>query len=75
MEAMKGCHDNKGSRRLEEEQEEDCNKDLEAAKTRGVVANDVVTETELNKIRLVRAFVEKHDPSSKVPKYYLTSSY
>ncbi|XP_045823321.1 phosphatidylinositol transfer protein 3-like [Trifolium pratense] len=65
MEAMKGCHDNKGSRRLEEEQEEDCNKDLEAAKTRGVVANDVVTETELNKIRLVRAFVEKHDPSSK----------
>lgn len=30
------------------------------------VANDVVTETELNKIRLVRAFVETQDPSSKV---------
>ncbi|CAI8619289.1 unnamed protein product [Vicia faba] len=41
---------------------EDCNKDL--AHTR-VVANDVVTETELNKIRLMRAFVETHDPSSK----------
>jgi hypothetical protein len=71
MEVVKGCH-NKGSRRLEDE-EEDCNKDLET-KTQ-VVANDVVTETELTKIRLVRAFVETHDPSSKVPTYYLISSY
>jgi hypothetical protein len=43
MEVVKGCH-NKGSRRLEDK-EEDCNKDLET-KTR-VVGNDVVTETEL----------------------------
>jgi len=53
-EAVKGCK--KGTRL------EDCNKDL--AKT--LVANDVVTETELTKIRLVRAFVETQDPSSKV---------
>ncbi|CAK8579088.1 unnamed protein product [Lathyrus sativus] len=37
---------------------------LEHASTR-VVGNDVVTETELSKIRLVRNFVETHDPSSK----------
>ncbi|CAI8619288.1 unnamed protein product [Vicia faba] len=41
---------------------EDCNKDL--AHTR-VIGNDFVTENDLNKIRLVRAFVETHDPSSK----------
>jgi len=41
-----------------------CHKESEA-KTQ-VVANDVVTETELTKIRLVRAFVETQDPSSKV---------
>jgi len=52
MEAVKGCK--KGTRL------EDCSKDL------GYVANDVVTETELTKIRLVRAFVETQDPSSKV---------
>lgn len=50
-EAVKGCK--KGTRL------EDCNKDL------GYAANDVVTETELTKIRLVRAFVETQDPSSK----------
>jgi hypothetical protein len=51
-EAVKGCK--KGTRL------EDCNKDL------GYAANDVVTETELTKIRHVRAFVETQDPSSKV---------
>jgi hypothetical protein len=64
MEAVKGCH-NKGTG------VEDCNKDLayvtkELEAKAQVVANDVVTETELTKIRLVRAFVETQDPSSKV---------
>jgi len=64
MEAVKGCH--KGTR------VEDCDKDLAyvtkelEAKTLVAIANDVVTETELTKIRLVRAFVETQDPSSKV---------